>query len=178
MKNIFIWGCGRSGKSKLAKRIGKELSYSVIHTDTIMNNYGCRNPIIWQKNDIDKRKYLIEDIDKTIKETSQPFVIEGVCLDIEHLLKEFNATDNIFICIGYPNISMLVKVFEIEKYDTDSWVRKNHPTRACKERLVYDKIKDSRIIQTIASKNNIKFFEANDYLKTQELAFEYIKNKL
>ena len=150
MKNIIIAGCGRNGKTTLARKINEELNYFVINLDKLMTAFGKAYPqlnirIAW---DYEKAMANIapflghylgmlssghgyaDDLNlRTHAVKGNRFVLEGGHFDFENItsiMKTYGIEElkNSFILIGLvQNRKTADEYFnDLRKYDTeDEW---------------------------------------------------------
>jgi len=150
LKNIIIAGCGRNGKTTLARKINEELNYFVINLDKLMTAFGKAYPqlnirIAW---DYEKAMANIapflghylgmlssghgyaDDLNlRTHAVKGNRFVLEGGHFDFENItsiMKTYGIEElkNSFILIGLvQNRKTADEYFnDLRKYDTeDEW---------------------------------------------------------
>jgi hypothetical protein len=150
LKNIIIAGCGRNGKTTLARRINEELNYFVISLDKLMTAFGKAYPqldirIAWdyEKTTANIAPFLghylgmlssgqgyADDLNlRTHAVKGNRFVLEGGHYDFEiisSILKLYGIEElkNSFILIGLvQNKKKEDEYFnDLRKYDTeDEW---------------------------------------------------------
>jgi adenylate kinase family enzyme len=150
MKNIIIAGCGRNGKTTLARRINEELSYFVISLDKLMTAFGKAYPqldvrIAWdyEKATANVAPFLghylgmlssgcgyADDLNlRTHAMEGNRFVLEGGHFDFEKItsiMKTYGIEElrDHFILIGLAQNTKTADEYfgDLRKYDTeDDW---------------------------------------------------------
>lgn len=150
MKNIIIAGCGRNGKTTLARKINEELNYFVINLDKLMTAFGKAYPqldirIAWnyEKATANIAPFLghylgmlssgngyADDLNlRTHAVKGNRFVLEGGHFDFEKIISILNTygiddLKNNFILIGLVQNKKSANEYfnDLRKYDSkDEW---------------------------------------------------------
>lgn len=135
MKNIFILGVQRTGKSTLSKMLIKELkNYSIIKLDAVRNALDDTfpfleiNPRLGKGMEKDFPKFianlmkwnnrLISNEDNVIYENELGYIIEGDSLFPEDIISVFSDKEAMVLCLGNGDLNE-TEIFEnIRKYET------------------------------------------------------------
>lgn len=115
-KNILIVGPSRTGKTKLANLISKELGYNIVRVDSLLIAFMYAYPLLGIDFHYDeginaKRmspfiNVLLAsfNLGQDIKSKTN-YVLEGVYIDFEEIFKSFDRDDFIIIGLKYSDIS-------------------------------------------------------------------------
>ena len=167
MKNIFIIGIPRSGKSTLSKLIkDKYPTYNQFSFEAIRNGFIKTQPELNMGNrNSDARKnilpgHIVEFIHWNSNILNNPSLIEGDFCSCEDLYNLINEDDEI-ICLGLGCRSIVEVISNIKKYDTTS----DYTYEWDEDRLtshfndIVDKDKNN---YEFCIKNNIKYYDTYD----------------
>ncbi len=133
MKNIYIFGVPRSGKSTLANMIFEELGYLIISSDCIRNSFRDIFPElnINPKTAMYNRKFqlylkeIIHNYEINGKKKYNGIVLEGCDINIEICNELYNDGNNIIIYLGTENITPNEFVKNMRANDTNlDWTKK------------------------------------------------------
>jgi len=126
-KNIIILGTGRTGKSTLAKKISKLLSYNLLQLDLYISAFEKAFPSLGIKhgfNDTPVAKKiapfifsLLEELEEE-KSSETYYVIEGAHIDLELLLESFPKEQFLLIGLHHGNLSEENLFTQIRNHDT------------------------------------------------------------
>lgn len=127
MKDIFIFGCPRSGKTILATELHEKFGYSIISIDSIVSAFEKTLPEvgITHHNTDFKFKVLPKFIVKFYSKLKNDypdthFVIEGWHIFPKETIKYLNLKSFIVFGIGFPNQDVLLKLKEIRDFSYEN----------------------------------------------------------
>ena len=168
MKNIFIGGVAKSGKSRLATEICKKYNMNHIPIDYFASSFKHNFPSIGITSNVvineESSKLLALFLSRFI-EIAQSKDDELFILDSAHILphdivKYLNPEKWDIYYLGYPNITAEDKIIEVNNYAHEGWTKKRS-----KEELLetFDKLIDiSSKIEKECSENNIHFIDTSN----------------
>lgn len=164
MKNIYIIGVPRSGKSTLSKLIKEKYPiYNQISFEAIRNGFIESQPELnmGNRNSEARRqilpKYIITFAEWNNKILSNPTLVEGDFCSIEELAKLIKSED-LIICLGLGRRNMEEIINGIRKNDTSSDYTNNWTDEQI-EKHFHDIIKQDNINYNYCMKNNIKYYD-------------------
>ena len=177
MKNIFIVGVPRTGKTTLTKLIKKELpQINLISFEAIRNgfiksqpelNMGNRNSSARQKILPD---FIFEFVNWNEKFSNYNNLIEGDFTDIESIVKNTDE-DDMIICLGFSGRRIDEIIDGIIRNDSNHDYTKNWTEDKIKNHF-YDIVeKDKENIEN-CKKYNIKYYDT--YENRQDVFFEIL----
>ena len=179
MKNIYIIGVPRSGKSTLSKLIKEKYPiYNQISFETIRNGFIESQPELnmGNRNSEARRqilpKYIITFAEWNNRILSYPTLIEGDFCSIEELVKLIKSED-LIICLGLGRRNMEEIINGIRKNDTSSDYT-NKWTDGQIEKHFHDIIKKDSINYNYCLKNNIKYYDT--YTNRNEVFDQILSN--
>ena len=133
-RNILILGAARTGKTSLAKKISKELGYSLLRIDDLVSGFEAYPDlkIRHDYNDKETAHNLTPFLEKMLIELSEgecfydgiKYVIEGTHIDFDELMPFLEEHEDKYKVIGltYNYITEEDLYNNIKKYDTeDDW---------------------------------------------------------
>lgn len=131
MKNIFIGGVNKSGKSTLSKRL-KENNYNHIPLDYFASSFKRNFPetkitsnVLVTKESSENLSLFISRVIEIINTTSELFIIDSAHILPEDIIKYLNTDKWDIYYLGYPNTTKEDKLKEIRKYETEEdWTYK------------------------------------------------------
>ncbi len=185
MKNIFISGVARSGKSNLSKRLHDEYNYNHIpldyFTSSLKKNFPQRdiNSNVIMNESSEKLALLLSNVMKIINNTDEKFVIDSAHILPEDILRYIDRKKWDIYYIGYPNINEKEKLDIIRKYDTNyDWTYKRNDNELLD--ILRQLIDLSKKIQMQCDKNNIQFIDTsyNFYDNIEKGYKQIIKNSV
>lgn len=185
MKDIFIFGCARTGKTTLAKELYKELGYSIIPIDAFVDAFekGLPSVGIGHSNTEVKFENLPVFVAKFYEKIKKDypnvnFVIEGWHVFPKEIFKYLDIKNFVTICLGFPNQDIEKKIQDLRKYSYDG----DYCQRMSDERLqklVENQKTFSKKLQIECEEVGIKFFDLSQgWETTQEEIRHYIRNKI
>lgn len=184
MKNIYIIGVPRTGKSTLSKLIkAKYPEFNIISFEAVRNGFIKAFPELEMKNrnsEVRKKampQFLTEFIQWNNTLTGYGNIVEGSFCSVETIFNLIDLQD-IIICLGFNNRSLDEIVNGIMKYDTCNDYTKTW-TREQIEKHFYDSVKKDRENYEFCEKYNINYWDTYD--NRQEIfikILEYIEKSL
>jgi len=181
-KNIIIIGRSRCGKSTLATKIAKVLPYQIIRVDSLRDTFfkifpeleiGVNTAIINQKF----QKFLASYLKKMKTQSHGEFgyILEGLELSFENVLKNFKNEKNLIYGLGIENITVEKYLEQMKDKDTIyDWTynlsdndRKKH---------IRSELKHSKEIKNFCLEHKIPFYNtAKNREKVLDEIIEHIK---
>ena len=127
MKNVFISGIARSGKSTLSKRLREAGDYNYIpldyFTSSLKRNFkeiGITSSVVIDADSSKKLALLLSRVVEIIDTTNENYLIDSAHILPEDIVKYLNRDKwDIYYC-GYPSITAQKKLENIRKYDTEN----------------------------------------------------------
>lgn len=175
LKNIFIIGPSRCGKTSLASKLQK-YGYNHIVMDAIietMNECFPETNIKHGNLDSPEFKKFLKSFCKNNFKYGLPYIIDLEVLPTDFDREFLNEDESSIVYLGYPNISIDEKMRQIREHDTKfDWTR-NITDDELKE-IVNRNIQTSKKIQEDAKANNYIFLDTsydrenvfNNFIKT------------
>lgn len=168
MKNIFIGGVAKSGKSRLATYLCRKYNINHIPIDYFASsfkhnfpNFGITSNVI-----IDKKSskllslFLSRFIEIAESKDDEFFILDSAHILPQDIIKYLNPEKWDIYYLGYPNITSEDKIKEIRKYSKGGWTNK----KSQKELLeIFNKlITISENIEKTCAENNINFVDTSN----------------
>lgn len=130
-KNIIILGTSRSGKTKLAVKISRELNYNIIGTDSLVSAFENTYPnmgISHKIRDGSSTRNLEPFLTNYIKSLNSSFnrkiglnfIIEGAYINWEKIYDSYISKNFVLILLGTNYDSAEEYYTNIRKYDTEN----------------------------------------------------------
>lgn len=166
IKNVFIGGVARSGKSTLAKRLcdGEKYNHFPLDyvTSSLKNNFPecdiSSSVIIGESSK--KLALLLSTIVKIMDSKDEKFIIDSAHIMPRDILPYLDMEKWDIYFIGYPNISKYNKISMIRKYDDNTdWTsrRSDEELLAIIEKL----IEISKEIESECQEFGVKFIDTS-----------------
>ena len=167
-KNIIIYGCSRSGKSTLARKISHKFNYNMISLDSIITAFQFGMPEL-NINHNRRNSQLLDEVSGFITSYIRSlnhitkrtidinYVIEGCYLDMDRFLAQFNKDKFIIIILGYDGTPQQL-YNDIRTNDTENdWTN----SLSNSELLDYCElvINNSKQIKKYCKKNNLDYYD-------------------
>ena len=132
MKNIFIGGVAKSGKSTLAEKICKGEKYNHIPIDyftaSLKRNFpdvGIVSNVVINDETSSKLSILLSTVINIIDTKDEKFILDSAHVMPKDIIKYLDKDKWDIYFIGYPNISKEDKFSIIRKYESvDDWTYK------------------------------------------------------
>lgn len=183
MKNIFIAGVARSGKSTLAEKICKNMNYNHFPLDYITSSLKknfpeCNiNSNVIINHSSKKLSLLLSTVFNIMDTKDELFIIDSAHIMPKDIVEYINRDNWDIYYVGYPNISSQDKFNLIRKYDTESdWTSKrtDEDLLDTLEKLIHI----SKEIEHQCHELNIPFIDTSeDLLKSIDKAYKEIKRQ-
>lgn len=168
MKNIFIGGVAKSGKSRLALELSKKYNMNHIPIDYFASSFkhnfpdvGITSNVVINKESSELlSKFLSRFIDIAQDNDEELFILDSAHILPEDIIKYLDPNKWDIYYLGYPNITAEEKIEEVKKYTSGGWIEK----RTNEELLdLFNKLIElSKDIQITCSNNNIKFIDTSN----------------
>jgi hypothetical protein len=177
MKNIFIGGVAKSGKSRLATNLCKKYDMNHIPVDYFASSFKHNFPSIGITSNVVIKEesskllslFLSRFIEIVESKDDEYFILDSAHILPQDILKYLDTNKWDIYYIGYPNITPEEKITEIKKYTNGGWV----DSRSQEELLeIFNNlIILSKNIEKTCLENNIKFIDTSkeDVLKVFNL---------
>ncbi len=177
MKNIFIGGVAKSGKSRLATNLCKKYDMNHIPVDYFASSFKHNFPSIGITSNVVIKEesskllslFLSRFIEIVESKDDEYFILDSAHILPQDILKYLDTNKWDIYYIGYPNITPKEKITEIKKYTNGGWV----DSRSQEELLeIFNNlIILSKNIEKTCLENNIKFIDTSkeDVLKVFNL---------
>ncbi len=168
MKNIFIGGVAKSGKSRLAVHICKKYGMNHIPLDYFTSSFkhtfpelGITSNIIIEPESSKKLSlFLSRIVDIIDSQDDECFILDSAHILPNDIINYLNPDKWDIYYIGYPNTTAEEKLEEVNKYTKGGWVAKKS-----KEELLdtfCKLIELSSNIENTCRENNIKFIDTSN----------------
>ena len=169
MKNIIIWGCSRSGKTSISKRIKDIYNLNLVEIDCIkeaykvtnthMNLSNCDDFVLGEK----LNEYLAAYINKIVSISNvhgEYYIFEGTAICLPRLMESIDLNKFIIFCLGYPNITWEQKYQELTLYENkfDWTIKLGEEDKKC---FCKKNIETSKTIKSIAQQLDVHFFDTS-----------------
>lgn len=184
MKNIFIAGVARSGKSTLSEKICNDFKYNHFPLDYITSSLKknfpeCNiNSNVVINDSSSKLALLLSTVFNIIDTKEEKFIIDSAHIMPKDIIRYINRENWNIYYVGYPNITKEEKFAIIRMYDTSKdWTNK----RTDEDLLnTIDKlINISKEIEKQCLELNIPFIDSsNNLLEDIKKAYDKIKEEL
>ena len=168
MKNIFIGGVAKSGKSRLSEYLCKKYGMNHIPVDYFASSFKhnfneigiTSNVVIDKKSSELLAKFLSRFIEIVESKDDELFVIDSAHIYPVDIIKYLNPSKWDIYYLGYPNITSIEKIEEIKKYSKGGWTSKKNDEELIK---TFDElIKISKDIENECKSNNITFIDTSN----------------
>ncbi len=182
MKNIFLLGVSRSGKTTLAKMFREKYPiYQLLDCDSIRFAYkkSLKKFAEFHVNDVGKsceyQTFISEYYVGTISNNKDlKYILDTVDLSIEQALKIHS--DEIIVCFGYANLTITEIVENYKKYDDTNWTEEKTAEAIYKKANRWLDVSNS--LEKACEKYNIKYFDTGtNRKKVLNEAFKWIETQ-
>ncbi len=185
MKDIFVFGCPRSGKTTLATELHDKFGYSIISLDSIVDAFEKALPDVSIGHH--NTDYKFEHLPKFVAQLyiklkndypNTNFVIEGWHVFPKEVSKHLDLNKFITLSVGFPNQDISLKHGEIKSFSYENDYCKHMADERIVRLIENCKIYSLRIEQE-CEEAGIKFFDiSNNWQRGQQKIREYIYSKL
>lgn len=172
MKNIFIAGVAKSGKSTIANRINRNNIYNHIPLDYFASSLKHNFPetkitssVVIDRNSSKRLSLLLSRVIEIIDNTDELFIIDSAHILPKDIIKYLNKDKWDVYYVGYPSITKEEKIKIIRKFEKDTdWTFKRDDEELLK--ILEELIILSNEIEKDCNELNIKFIDtSNDFNK-------------
>lgn len=177
MKNIYIVGIPRSGKSTLAKLIKENFpDYNQVVFEAIRNGFIESQPELNMddRNSFARKtilpKHIVNVASWNKKITNNPTLVEGSFCSVEQL-SNLTIEDDLIICLGLGCRSLDEIVKGIIENDKENDYTKEWPIDNLKKHF-YDIVEEDKNNYSYCTKNNIKYYDT--YINRENIFREII----
>lgn len=167
MKNIFIAGAAKSGKSTIAEKICSKGSYNHIPLDyftaSLKRNFpdvGIRSNVLIEGETSPKLALLLSTVFNIIDDTEEKFIIDSAHIMPKDIVKYINRDKWDIIYVGYPNVSAQDKFNLIRKLEHEfSWTHRRSDEELFP--MIEQLIENSKEIERQCQELNIRFIDTS-----------------
>ena len=132
MKNLYIGGAAKSGKSSIAEKICQNKKYNHIPLDyftaSLKRNFpdvGIRSNVLIEGETSPKLAKLLSTVFNIIDDTEEKFIIDSAHIMPNDIVKYIDRDKWDIIYIGYPNVTAQDKFNLIRKLEHEfSWTHR------------------------------------------------------
>ena len=167
MKNIFIGGVAKSGKSRLAAELCRKYNMNHIPIDYFASSFKhnfpsvgiTSNVIINEESSKLLALFLSRFIEIVESKDDEFFILDSAHILPHDIIKYLDPEKWDVYYLGYPNITAEDKIIEISKYAEEGWIKKRS-----KEELLdtFNKlIGISGQVEKECSENDIHFIDTS-----------------
>ena len=168
MKNIFIGGVAKSGKSRLAVDLSKNYGLNHIPLDYFASSFKHNFPEVGITSNviIDKESsklfslFLSRIIEIVESNDDEFFILDSAHILPEDIIKYLNTDKWDVYYLGYPNITSEEKLEEVRKYNLGGWISKKSEDDLLK--LFDELINISSDIKKTCMLNNVRFIDTSN----------------
>lgn len=167
MKNIFIAGAAKSGKSTIAEKICSKGSYNHIPLDyftaSLKRNFpdvGIRSNVLIEGETSPKLALLLSTVFNIIDDTEEKYIIDSAHIMPKDIVKYINRDKWDIVYVGYPNVSAQDKFNLIRKLEHDfSWTHRRSDEELFP--MIEQLIENSKEIERQCKELNIRFIDTS-----------------
>lgn len=168
MKNIFIGGVAKSGKSRLAVELSKKYGINHIPLDYFTSSFKHNFPELGITSNviIDKESskllslFLSRFIEIVQLQDDEYFILDSAHILPDDIIKYLNPDKWDIYYLGYPNITPEEKLEEVRKYNLGGWLSKRTEDELIK---TFDElINISGNIEKSCKINDIRFIDTSN----------------
>ena len=167
MKNIFIAGAAKSGKSTIAEKLCTKGSYNHIPLDyftaSLKRNFpdvGIRSNVLIEGETSPKLALLLSTVFNIIDDTEEKFIIDSAHIMPKDIVKYINRDKWDIIYVGYPNVTAQDKFNLIRKLEHEfSWTHRRSDEELFP--MIEQLIENSKEIERQCKELNIRFIDTS-----------------
>ncbi len=168
MKNIFIGGVAKSGKSRLATELCKKYNTNHIPIDYFASSFKhnfpnvgiTSNVIINEESSKLLSLFLSRFIEIAESKDDEFFILDSAHILPQDILKYMDRDKWDIYYLGYPNITPEKKIKEIKKYTNGGWTNKKNYEELLD--IFNELITISSDIEKICSEKDINFIDTSN----------------
>lgn len=167
MKNIFVGGVARSGKSTLSEKLCKKGPYNHLPLDyitaSLKRNFpecNIKSSVVINDDTSTRLSLLLSTVINIMDDKDEKFIIDSAHIMPKDIVKYLDRDKWDIYFVGYPNIAKEEKFETIRKYDTE----RDWTSRKTDEELldIIDKlINISKEIEKQCKELNISFVDTS-----------------
>ena len=171
MKNIFIGGVAKSGKSTLALELTKDGKYNHIPVDYFASSFkhnfsevGITSNVVIDKESSKKLALFLSRFIEIASLKDELFILDSAHILPQDIVPYIDLEKWDVYYLGYPNMSPEEKLKEVRTHIKGGWVAKKSDEELL---VIFDKlINISKEMQDYCLANNIEFIDtSNKYIK-------------
>ena len=168
MKNIFIGGVAKSGKSRLATELCRKYNINHIPIDYFASSFKHNFPNIGITSNViineESSKLLSLFLSRFIEiaelKNDEFFILDSAHILPQDILKYMNRDKWDIYYLGYPNATPDERIKEIRKYTNGGWTNKKSHEELVE---IFNELIDiSSDIEKTCSNNNINFIDTSN----------------
>ena len=168
MKNIFIGGVAKSGKSRLANYLCEKYNMNHIPIDYFASSFKQNFPSIGITSNViineESSKLLALFLSRFIEiaelKNDEFFILDSAHILPQDIIKYLNPEKWDIYYLGYPNITSEDKIKEVKKYTKGGWTNKKTQEELLE---IFNKlITISKDIKKTCERNNIYFIDTSN----------------
>lgn len=167
MKNIFIGGTAKSGKSTLSKKLCEKGNYNHIPLDYFASSFkhnfpelGISSNVIINDESSKKLSLFLKRVIEIINNSDELFIIDSAHILPSDIINYLDRNKWEVYYLGYPETSANEKIKQIRKYESISDWTYNKTDKELYE--IFDKLIDlSKKIKDECETNNIEFIDTS-----------------
>ncbi|MBQ4583847.1 MAG: hypothetical protein IJA94_03045 [Bacilli bacterium] len=168
MKNIFIAGVARSGKSTLAKKLKEGKEYNHIPLDYFTSSLKHNFPdtkivsnVVIDPLSSKNLSLLLSRVIEIMNNQEEKFIIDSAHVLPQDIIKYLDKDKWDIYFVGYPNIPAEEKLAIIRKYDNEfDWTFKKSDEELLD--ILEQLIELSKDIESECKKHNINFIDTSE----------------
>ena len=172
MKNIFIGGAAKSGKSTIAEKICSKGNYNHIPLDyftaSLKRNFpdvGIKSNVLIEGETSPKLALLLSTVFNIIDDTEEKFIIDSAHIMPKDIIKYINQEKWEIIYVGYPNVTPQDKFNLIRKLEHEfSWTHRRSDEELLP--MIEKLIEISKEIEKERQEYNLRFIDTSGDINT------------
>ena len=162
LKNIFLIGPSRAGKTTFAEKLGK-MGYNHVVMDAVIETMNeCYPELGIRHGNLESEEFnrFLKSYCKNHFKYGLPYIIDLEVLDPKFASEIINEDESTAIYLGYPSLTPKEKLSQIRKYDTKfDWTR-NEDDKSLLE-MFAKHIAKSKKLQEMAPKYGYEFLDVS-----------------
>ena len=163
LKNIYLIGPSRCGKTSAAFEFQKKFGYTHIIMDAVIETMNDVVPELGIKHgnlNSEEFKRFLDSYCKNLFKYTKHNIIDLEVLPLDFLKESINEDESIVIYMGYPNITPEDKMEQVRKFDTEfDWTRNISDTELLE--ILKRNIEVSKNLQQEANSNGYCFIDTS-----------------
>ncbi|MBQ2640046.1 MAG: hypothetical protein IJF92_04755 [Bacilli bacterium] len=166
MKNIFIGGVAKSGKSRLATLLCNKNKYNHIPVDYFASSFkhnfkdvGITSDVEINKKSSELLALFLSRFIEIAESSDELFILDSAHILPEDIIGYLDPNKWDIYYLGYPNIIAKEKLEEVRKYANEGWIKNKSDEELLD--IFTQLISISKSIRKDCHKNNIKFIDTS-----------------